>query len=183
MKNAVVFGLVCLLSVGLVIGCGGPSDEEKKPVDNGEKVSSEMAEIKTMMVPMRKDIYSGIRDAVSEGMKKTGGGIETEYVDQLSNDTTLKLEEKHRMFIILPANQTTPYHWSELEIADETVVVLEYEEYISDENPEMMMGVGGHRVFEIIAKSPGETTVYVKQTHVADDTDIMEEFSMRVVVE
>ncbi|MEZ4813469.1 MAG: protease inhibitor I42 family protein [Caldisericia bacterium] len=183
MKKLAIIGLVGFLCLGLLVGCGGSGVEDVKPVDNDKKVSAEMAEVKVMMVPMTKDPYSGIRDAVSEGMKADGAGYETNYVDQLSNGTTLKLNEKFRMLIILPANQTTPYHWTELVIEDDSVVALDWDEYVSDENPEMMMGVGGHRVYEILAKSPGETKVYTKQTHVGDDADVMEEFEMKVVVE
>ncbi len=184
MKKLAIIGLVGFLCFGLLAGCGGSSTGDvTEPDDNNEKVNGEMAIVKTMMVPMTKDPYSGIRDAVSEGMKSDGAGYETNYVDQLSNGTTLKLNEKFRMLIVLPANQTTPYHWTELVIEDDSVVALDWDEYVTDENPEMMMGVGGHRVYEILAKSPGETKVYTKQTHVGDDADVMEEFEMKVVVE
>ncbi|MCK5743563.1 MAG: protease inhibitor I42 family protein, partial [Caldisericia bacterium] len=143
---------------------------------------AEMAEIKTMMVPMRKDPVSGILDAVSDGMPMDGGGHEMEYIDQMSNETTLKLQPKFRMLIILPANQTTPYHWTDLKAGDESVASLTINEFASDSNPEGMMGVGGHRVFEIKGIAPGKTTVKTKQVHVADEDDVMEEFVLEVVV-
>jgi len=140
-----------------------------------------MAEIKTMMVPMRKNPVGGILDAVAEGMSGDGNGIETEYVDMLSNESTLKLQTQQRMLIILPANQTTPYHWTDLEV-DESILTLTINEYVPDLNPEEMMGVGGHRVFEIMGIAPGKTVVETKQAHVADSQDVVEEFSLEVIV-
>lgn len=185
MRKLVIVCLLVVLSFGLFAGCGvseNISDDDDNIVDNNDTEVAEMAEIKTMMVPMRKDPVSGILDAVSDGMPKDGNGIETSYVDMLSNETTLKLQPKFRMLIILPANQTTPYHWTDLEAGDESVVSLTINEYASDSNPEGMMGVGGHRVFEIKAIAPGKTVVKTQQVHVADEDDVMEEFVLEVIV-
>jgi predicted secreted protein len=183
MKKLVIVCLLIVLSFGLFAGCGvSENNNDDNIVDNNDAKVAEMAEIKTMMVPMRKNPVSGILDAVSDGMSMEGAGYETEYIDQMSNETTLKLQPKFRMLIILPANQTTPYHWTDLKVDNESVVSLTINEYASDSNPEGMMGVGGHRVFEIKGIAPGKTIVKTQQVHVADEDDVMEEFVLEVVV-
>jgi len=187
MIKCVTVCLTVVLSCGWITGCGV---SEKHVPDKGPKLGPDakktevraMAEIKTMMTPMRKDPVSGIRDAVAEGMPVDGPGYETKYVDMQSNGTTIKLAALHRMLIILPANQTTPYHWSDLEV-DESVVSLTINEYVSDPNPEGMMGVGGHKVFEIKGIAPGKAILKTEQTHVGNKEDVDSTFELLLIVE
>jgi predicted secreted protein len=176
MRKCLVLCLIVILAIGVVIGCG----EQKQPENDHDIINANM---KKMMVPMSKDPYSGIRQAVSKGMPAKGSGYEVSYLDQVNNGETINLVLNQIQLIILPANQTTPYHWSELRIDDKSILNVNFDEYVCDDNPEKMMGVGGHRVYEIAAIAPGKTKLTAVQTHVADEEDVLEEFTLEVVVE
>lgn len=176
MRKYLVVCVILTLVIGIAVGCGG-----EKPVNDDQDAN--VTTMKKMMVPMSKDPYSGIRQAVSMGMPTEGTGYEVSYVDIVNNGDTIKLVPTQIQLIVLPANQTTPYHWSELKFDDNSILNVNFDEYIPDENPEGMMGVGGHRVYEIVAVAPGKTTLKTVQTHVADEEDVSEEFSLEVVVE
>ena len=173
--------IVLLLVVG--VGCGADKNTDDVE-DNVNQINDNIrwAEQKTMIVPMTKDVYSGIRQSVSKGMPENGSGYDMTYVDITCNGDTIKLVPNQIQLIVLPANQTTPYHWSELMVDDESIVRVQFDEYISDESPEAMAGVGGHRVYEIEALSSGETGLRTVQTHVADGEDMVEEFTLNVIV-
>ena len=70
-----------------------------------------------------------------------------------------------KLVLTLSENPSTGFIWRTLDDGwDRSVVVLESEDYISDPNPQEMVGVGGQRVFVFKAVQAGKTRIELNLT-------------------
>ncbi len=82
------------------------------------------------------------------------------------------------LVVRVPENASTGYSWN-VEIADESLVVVDSSESVADENSEGLLGVGGEFVirFSCAAEATGITTItmsYVGPTGAVDDVRTIE---------
>ncbi len=70
--------------------------------------------------------------------------------------------------ISLKENPTTGYTWL-YKFLDETVAIVEGDEYIQNENAENLIGVGGVHTFRISGLKPGNTELTFRYMHSWED--------------
>lgn len=102
----------------------------------------------------------------------THGQIEIENRDNVNNEIENEVENDFYsvetydtyaiyQFIRLEENPTTGYSW-QYKIDDESIAVVEEDEYVQDEAPDGMTGVGGVHTYRLAGISSGETKITFK---------------------
>ncbi|MDR1790234.1 MAG: protease inhibitor I42 family protein [Propionibacteriaceae bacterium] len=82
------------------------------------------------------------------------GGVRV--LGENETDVTAKVGESFSLN--LAENQTTGYSWATT-ISDESVVKLSDDQYVTDENPDGKVGVGGTRTLTFTALAAGTATI------------------------
>ncbi|WP_293615851.1 protease inhibitor I42 family protein [Ponticaulis sp.] len=100
------------------------------------------------------------------------GQISPQRLTDPASGSEVVLSQGNQLILELRSNPTTGYMWSVLSGADTGVMSLVSEDYIGDDNPRGMVGVGGQTVFVFNADQVGETTLslgYARSGSTPDD--------------
>ena len=99
-----------------------------------------------------------------------------------NNGSTVTLEVGQTLILTLESNPTTGYSW-ELAEFDEAVLKLVSYDYVPDEHPPGMVGVGGKDIWYFQAQSQGSTTLHLEYVYSWEEgVEPVKTFTVQVVV-
>ncbi|MBU1045693.1 protease inhibitor I42 family protein [Patescibacteria group bacterium] len=90
--------------------------------------------------------------------QKTSSPTSSEdYIFTEADEGAVQFPVGQEFVVLLEANATTGFQWA-LQL-DSNYIDFKGKEYITDEAPEEMVGVGGHEKFTFTAIAPGQTEI------------------------
>lgn len=130
------------------------------------------------------------QNAVDENVAAGDAAQYVDVVDLDANDSgsIVTVKAGQEVEVQLDANATTGYNWQYITyVKDEGVVEELGENYVPNDNPDGMVGVGGKSFYKIKTLVPGEAIVvanYVRDADKVNADDIKEnDFAVRLVIE